>query len=88
MPYTLNDITPAERARLGDVDAQKIVDEWNSFEATQPVLDWKQRLTATDAGLGSRAIEEVLDFLVNGTPISDTMKSRLSNRKAIRSAQP
>ena len=56
--------------------------------AGKPLRDWKNDMAATDGDMSPRVLEEILDFIINGTSIPVDTVAKLDNRKAKRAEKP
>ena len=89
MIYTWKDVGPAVGGKvIAQADRQKIADEWNAYELEKPLIDWKRKMAKSDAILRGRVVEELLDFVLNGAPLSQFTKDKLAERKALRASKP
>lgn len=77
--------------KTGEVKEREYTqDELDNITASQPTQEeaWKMEMAISDALITPRLIEEILDHLVNGTPISQYAKDIVSERKAKRAEKP
>lgn len=65
------------------------VASYDSWRSKQNALGaWMSKMTFSDGLMDARAVEELIDYLVTATAISQTVKDRLAERKTLRAQKP